>query len=274
MIRATHLLRRTLIPIIVPIENDRLLRRRLVTTVSVRLVELLIRKVAETVQSPKTSRPLHAHTSPRRSVRPTRIVVPGGGGVLEFPLVRHDECTHAIRRLFLLMIPGLDAADALPFRSMSVLIHGQDGVDEIPVGGFGFVPAFQAQVALLQPFDVHLDPGRFHRVDGPIVAVVAFDDESERVLVHAHRLAVVAHARVQLREQLGHLEGFGIEGAPDAAEVVADVFAESDGVGAVVFVGVRRLDVAATDGDDGVGRPGLLDFAGGPEEFEEPLLII
>ena len=172
------------------------------------------------------------------------------------------------------MIPGLDAADPLPFRSVSVRFHVKDGVDEIAVGGFGFVPAFQAQVALLQPFDVRLDSFRFHRVDGPVVAVVAFNDESKRVLVHAHRLAVMAHARVQLREQLGHVERFGIEGAPDAAEVVADVFAESNGVGAVVFVGIRCLDVAATDGDDGVGGPGLLDFAGGPEELEEPLLII
>ena len=121
---------------------------------------------------------------------------------------------------------------------------------------------------------MHLDSIRFHRVDGPVVAVVAFKDESERVLVHAHRLAVMAHARVQLRQQLGHLEGFGIEGTPDAAEIVADVFAKSNGAGTVVFVGVRRLDVAATDGDDGVGGPGLLDFAGGPEEFEEPLFII
>ena len=160
------------------------------------------------------------------------------------------------------MIPGFDAADALPFRSMSVLLHGQDGVDEIPVSSFGFVPAFQAQVALLQPFDVHLDPGGFHRVDSPIVAIVAFNDQSERVLVHAHRLAVMAHARIQLRQQLRHLKGFGIEGAPDAAEIVADIFAKSDGVGAVIFVGVRCLYVAATDGDDGVGGPGFLDFAG------------
>ena len=102
MIRPTHLLRRTLIPIIVPIENDRLLLRRrfaTINTVPVRrlVVELLIRKVAmESVQSPQTRRPLHAHTSSRRSVRPTRAVIPVRGGVFEFPLVRHDECTHGI----------------------------------------------------------------------------------------------------------------------------------------------------------------------------------
>ena len=121
---------------------------------------------------------------------------------------------------------------------------------------------------------MHLDLIRFHRVDRPIVAVVAFNHQSKRVLVHAHRLAVVAHARVQSRKELGHLEGFGVEGAPDAAEVVANVLAESDGVGTVVFVGVGGLDVAVADGDDGVGGPGLLDFAGGPEEVEEPLLVI
>ena len=231
---------------------------------------MLVRKGAgrRSVQSPEARRPLHPHTP---SFGRGRSVV---GGVLEFPLVRHDERPNAIGRLFSLVIPRLDAADALPLRSVPVLIHGQDGGDEISVRGFGFVPTFEAQVALLQPFDVHLDPGRFHRVDGPVVAVVAFDDESERVLVHAHRLAVVAHARVQLRQELGHLECFGIEGAPDAAEIVADVFAKSDGVGTVVFVGVRCLDVAAADGDDCVGGPGLLDFAGGPEKFEEPLLII
>ena len=214
-------------------------------------------------------RPPHAHTHPRRSISAIRIP-----RVLEFPLSRHDKFTDAIGRLFFLMIPGLDAADALPFGSVPVLVHSKDGVDEVFVRGFGFIPASQAQVALLEPFDVHLDAGRFHRVDGAVVAVVAFDDQSERVLVHAHRLAVVAHARVQLRQQLRHLEGFGVEGAPDAAEIVADVFAESNGVGAVVFVGIRCLDVAATDGNDRVGGPVFLDFAGGPEKFEEPLLII
>ena len=276
MIRPTHLLRRTLIPIIVPIENDRLLRPRfpitvpVTFTISVGLVVFFMRKAAERVQSPMTRRPLHTHTHPRRSLSPVRVP----RRVLEFPLARQNELTHVIRRRFFLGIPGFDAADALPFRLVPVLLHVKDGVDEVPVRDFGFVPAFQAQVALLQPFDVHLDSGRFHRVDGPVIAVVAFNDQSERVLMHAHRLAVMAHARVQLRQQLRHLEGFGIEGAPDAAEIVADVFAKSNGVRTVVFVGIRCLDVAATNGNDGVGGPGLLDFAGGPEKFEEPLLII
>ena len=42
----------------------------------------------------------------------------------------------------------------------------------------------------------------------------------------------------------------------------------------MVFVCVGCLYVAATDGDDGGGGPGFLDFAGGPEEIEEPLLMI
>ncbi len=84
----------------------------------------------------------------------------------------------------------------------------------------------------------------------------------------------MAHARVQLRQQFRHLERFGIEGAPDATEIVANIFAEADGVGAVVLVCVRGLDVAATDGDDGGGGPVLLDLAGGPEELEEPLWMV
>ena len=99
MIRATHLFRRTLIPIIVPIENDRLLRRRCPTPVPVikvrQLVVFLVRNVTEAIQSPKTRRPLHAHASPRRSISPIRVVVLGRG-ILEFPVVRHGEFPNAI----------------------------------------------------------------------------------------------------------------------------------------------------------------------------------
>ena len=84
----------------------------------------------------------------------------------------------------------------------------------------------------------------------------------------------MAHARVQLGQQLRHLERLGVEGAPYAAEIVADVFAKSDGAGTVIFIGVCCLYIAATDRNDGARGPCLLNLAGGPEEVEEPLSII
>lgn len=166
------------------------------------------------------------------------------------------------------------AVYALPLWLVPVLFHAEDCADEVFVGSGRLVPALQAQVALLQPFHMHLDPLRVHGVDSLVVAIVALYDQSQNVFVHTHRLAVMAHARVQLRQQLRHLERLWVEGAPYAAEVVADVFAESDSVGTVIFVGIRCLHVAATDRDDGGRGPFLLDFAGGPEELEEPLSIV
>ena len=90
----THLLRRTLIPIIVPVENERLLLRRrfaMRNTISVRHLMFLVRNAAETVQSPQTRRPPHAHTPSGRSVAPIRIF-----GILEFPLVRHFEFANTV----------------------------------------------------------------------------------------------------------------------------------------------------------------------------------
>ena len=185
----------------------------------------LIPGVAEIAQSPIASRSLHAHALLLLGA----VELVGGFGILEFPFRRHDELANAVRGCFFL-VPVVRAADALPLRFVLVLFHVEDGVDEVSVGGFGLVPALQAQVALLQPFDVHLDSLRIHYIDSPIVTVVAFDNESQDILVHAHRFAVVAHARVQLRQKLGHLKCLGIEGSPYTTKIVADVFAESDGV--------------------------------------------
>lgn len=89
--------------------------------------------------------------------------------------------------------------------------------------------------------------------------------------MYALRFAVMAHGCVQLRKQCRQFQSFWIERAPDTTQVVGDVFAETDGKRAVVFVEVAGLDEIVAEGDDGAGCPGLLDFAGGPEEVEEPL---
>ena len=77
-------------------------------------------------------------------------------------------------------------------------------------------------------------------------------------------------AGVALRQQVGHIEGLGVEGAPGAAEVIADVFAEVDGGGAFLAEELG-LHEAFADGDDGGAGPGFLDFARGPEGGEEGL---
>lgn len=165
----THLLRRTLIPIIVTIQNQRLISSRTVTMM-VGLV-FLVPGVAEIAQSPVARRPLHAHASLLLGA----VEFIGGFRILEFPFRRHDELADAVRWCFFL-VPVVCAANALPLRFVLVLFHIEDGVDEVSVGGFGLVPALQAQVALFQPFDMHFDSLRVHCIDSPIVTVVAFDN--------------------------------------------------------------------------------------------------
>ena len=297
---STHLLRRTLKPIIVPLIPS----RRLTTTIPLlrerwALVPLLFinisaPKLTGTVQAPIARRSLDAHSGlsvvgvgARRGDTGGVVIVAVCAAVemlllgsnaaafifvriFEFPRLRHDKLAHGVGGVFL-EIPRLDPAHVLEFGKVAVLFHGEDGGDEVAVRGVGFVPALEAEVGLLEPVEVLFHFFGIHGVDGAVVAVVAFDDEAEDVLVHAHRFAVVARAGVESGEELGHLETLGVEGPPDAAEVVAYIFAELDGAGAVVFVRVGGLDVEATDGDDGGGGPFLLNFAGGPEEFEEPL---
>ena len=163
--------------------------------------------------------------------------------------------------------------DGGPFGMGLVFGHGFKVADEIDVDLRRFIPPAQPEVGLFQQFDLQAGGAGVHGIEGAVVAVVAFGHEAEDVFVHPLRFARVAHVGVELGEQVGHLEGFGVEGAPDAAEVVADVFAEADGFGAALFGGVEvaGLDEAAADFDDGVGFPVLLDFATFPEKFEDPL---
>lgn len=226
---------------------------------------IALEAMLEVVQSPIAGRALHRHARALGGCGCRGVGLLGGGvGVRECPFRGHDEGAHGVG-CGLFLVPVVGAGHTLPLRLVPVFFHVEDRVEEIPVEGGGLVPALQAQIALFQPFHVHLHPLGIHRVDGPIVAVVAFHHEPKNILVHAHCLAVMAHAGVQLRKQLGHLERLGVEGAPDAAEIVANVFAQSDGARAMIFVGVCCLHVSATDGDDRGGRPFLLDFAGRPE---------
>ena len=69
------------------------------------------------------------------------------------------------------------------------------------------------------------------------------------------------------------MEGFGVQGAPCAAHVVADIFAETDGFGATFFGCVEEagLHEEAPNGDYGARFPGFLHFARFPEEGEDVL---
>jgi hypothetical protein len=80
----------------------------------------------------------------------------------------------------------------------------------------------------------------------------------------------VASSRVDLGEEIRHLEGLRVERAPETAEVVADVFAEIDGFGAVAAE-ESGLHEALANCDDDIGRPVLLVISRGPEGFQEPL---
>ena len=91
--------------------------------------------------------------------------------------------------------------------------------------------------------------------------------------MESHGFSVVTSRSVDLRENLRHLEGLGVEGAPDAAEIVADGFAEAYGLGAVTAQ-EAGLDKAFTDSDDDVWRPVLLDLPRRPEGIQEPLQYI
>ena len=75
---------------------------------------------------------------------------------------------------------------------------------------------------------------------------------------------------VEFREQSAHFECCSIERAPDAADVVDDVFEEADS-GVLLAMSEANFDEAAADPDDCARRPGGLFVAGVPEESEEPL---
>ncbi len=76
--------------------------------------------------------------------------------------------------------------------------------------------------------------------------------------------------RVDLGEEIRHLKGLGVECAPDAAKVVADGFAETNGFGAVAAK-ETGLYKAFADFDDDIRRPRLLEFSRGPERTQDPL---
>jgi len=63
---------------------------------------------------------------------------------------------------------------------------------------------------------------------GDFLAFVG-DSVAEDVFVNKHCFAVVLYGGVEGGEEDVHLEGRGVEGSPDAAEVVAHILAEVDG---------------------------------------------
>ena len=67
------------------------------------------------------------------------------------------------------------------------------------------------------------------------------------------RFAVVTHICIQLGKQVGHFQSLRVQRTPCTAHVVADVFAETDGLGAAVVGGIKvaGLNEAAADGNDG-----------------------
>ena len=234
-----------------------------------------MQQITHKVQSPVTRHPPGAHT---RTLRLARNLLPNLPLLIEtlrldqIPSLRCLKLTQCFRSGFL-GVPLVRRFDIGPFRMGFVFGHGFEVADEVGIDFGGFIPPAQPEVGLFQEFDLQAGGTGVHGIEGAVVAVVAFGHEAEDVFVHALRFARVAHVGVELGEQVGHLEGFGVEGAPDAAEVVADVFAEADGFGAALLGGVEvaGLDEAAPDFDDGVGFPVLLDFATLPEKFEDPL---
>jgi hypothetical protein len=62
--------------------------------------------------------------------------------------------------------------------------------------------------------------GWLYHIDGPVVAVVAFDDQAEDIFVQAYCFAVVSGGGIDLGEQLFYLQRFGVERALDATYVV------------------------------------------------------
>lgn len=96
-----------------------------------------------------------------------------------------------------------------------------------------------------------------------LVALVA-DGVAEDAFVHEHGFLAAASGGVEGGEEDVHLESRAVQCAPDATQIVADVFAELDGE-VLVTMAEARLDETSADVDDCGWRPGWVCIACVPE---------
>jgi len=92
--------------------------------------------------------------------------------------------------------------------------------------------------------------------------IVAVCDLAEDVLMQRHSLTVLVGGGVQLRQQRGEFQGRAVKPTPYTSEVVADVFAEVDGIVVLLLAAEARFDKTAADPNNDSGRPCLLDNPG------------
>lgn len=213
------------------------LSRTLIPAVTIPYVSILLHAIAHPilmtpmqqivheVQTPITRHPLRAHSRPlrlsRRLLNLTFLIEIFR--LHQIPRLRRLELAQCLRGGFL-GIPLVCRFDVCPFRLGFVFGHGFEVVDEVGVDFRGFIPPAETEVGLFEQFHLVACGAGVHGIEGSVVAVIAFGYEAEDVFVHALGFAGVAHVGVELGKQVGHLEGLGIKRAPDATEVVADVF--------------------------------------------------
>ena len=81
--------------------------------------------------------------------------------------------------------------------------------------------------------------------------IVAVCDLAEDVLMQRHSLTVLVGGGVQLRQQRGEFQGRTVKPTPYTSEIVADVFAEVDGIVLFLLAAEARFDKAAADPNNG-----------------------
>ena len=200
------------------------------------------------IQAPRTRNPLKPQPLVLAMVDHLTLVR-DARRIHKLPIKRLRELAHRI--WLILRIPLIRAMDAFEEGIGLIFWHVQELVYEFLVGAGVLVPASETLVCRFQQREVVFRHLWRHGVEGPVVPIVAFDDQTEDLFVQAHCFAVVPGRGVDLGQQVRHLECLGVERAPEAAEVVADVFAQVDGFGAVAAK-EAGLHKALADGNDDV----------------------
>ncbi|ROW10600.1 hypothetical protein VMCG_02087 [Cytospora schulzeri] len=136
------------------------------------------------------------------------------------------------------------------------------------------------QLELLQGESGRVLVVEVHELRGAVVEVVVLvlghvqvEQRTEDLLVHVEGVGVALVGDAQGRQQVVHVHRGGVQKAPGAAQVVSHRLGQGDGLVALA-PDEEDLHQAATDSDDGDGRPGGLDDTGVPELGEQPLEVL
>jgi hypothetical protein len=84
------------------------------------------------------------------------------------------------------------------------------------------------------------------------------------LLMHSHSPGMLSYSSVHLGKQAAHLECGLVQFSPDSSQIVADVFCEMKGSGAVAHA-EAAFNELPPDGDDGGRWPGGLRMTRRPE---------